>query len=497
MRSVRRQAVFLNLGACILYSLPPVLPAQSPQVSQTAVLDALRSGQNEKALRLSAELLRIEPRSEKAWTLRAASLERSSKPSEALASYQHALALAPNYLPALEGAAQLSYKSHSDQAIPLLRHIVALQPANQTAHAMLGSLESSRRDDAAAAEDFAAAEDAVRSQPDALMAYALSLARLNRLADSIARFQQLLALRPDDAGARYDLALIQWRADEAADALATLQPLLDAHSPASRILRLAAAIHEANNETPQAIELLRAAILSNPDEPDGYVDFATLSFTHGSYAVGIDMVSLGLTRLPNSAALYMARGVLYGQNGDFEKAMADFEHAHKLDPNSSMAASAEGIAQSQRHNHDAALQDFRRQVREHPRDAIAYYLLAEALSWSPPDAKQNGAASSAEEAIATVKKSLALDPHLVEAYDLLASLELQADQPEQAVKACRAALVINPKDQQAIYSLILALRKTGAKDELKTLVQKLTDLRKADNADNNRKAHYGQLVEGP
>jgi tetratricopeptide (TPR) repeat protein len=497
MRSIHWQAITLYLGACILSSLPPALPAQTPQVSFTAVLDALQSDRNGDALRLSAELLRTAPRSEKAWTLRAVSLERSGQPAEALAAYQHALSLAPDYLPALEGAAQLTYKSHSDQVVPLLRHIVALQPANQTAHAMLGSLEYSHREYAPAAEDFAAAENAIRSQPDALMDYALSLARLNRPADSIARFQQLLALRPQDAGARYDLALIQWRADAPADALATLQPLLDAHSADSRILRLAAAIHEANNETPQAVELLRAAILANPDEPDAYVDFATLSFTHGSYAVGIDMVNLGLTRIPNSAALYMARGVLYGQNGDTEKAMADFEHSHKLDPNSSMAASAEGIAQSQQHNHEAALQDFRRQVREHPRDALAYYLLAEAISWSPPDAKQNSAANSTAEAIATIKKSLALDPHLAEAYDLLASLELQANQPEQAVKACRAALVINPRDQQAIYSLILALRKTGARDELKALVQKLTDLRKADNADNNRKSRYGQLVEGP
>jgi len=53
-----------------------------------------------------------------------------------------------------------------------------------------------------------------------------------------------------------------------------------------------------------------------------------------------------------------------------------------------MAASAEGVAQSQRHNHEEALEDFRRQVREHPKDAFAYYLLAEALSCRPPDAKQ-------------------------------------------------------------------------------------------------------------
>jgi tetratricopeptide (TPR) repeat protein len=83
----------------------------------------------------------------------------------------------------------------------------------------------------------------------------------------------------------------------------------------------------------------------------------------------------------------------------------------------------------------------------------------------------------------------------VQAYDLLASLYLQADQPEQAVKACRFALRIMPKDQQAVYSLILALRKTGAKEELKGLVQTLTDLRKEEQAENNHTNRYGQLIE--
>jgi len=497
MRRVRRQATTLILSACLLAALPPFHLAQTAAVSGSAVLDALQKGQYADALRLSGELLRTEPRSHKVWTLRAVALEKSGQPKEALAAYEQALKLAPDYLPALEGAAQLNYKSQSAQAVLLLRHITSLQPANSTAHAMLGSLEYRHGDYAQAAADFAAADEAIRSMPDALMVYALSLAHVNRLPDAIARLQQVLALRPDDEAAFYDLALLQWRSNDSTAALSTLQPLLDAHSADARTLRLAAAIHESNSETPAAVELLRAAILANPDDPDSYVDLATLSFTHGSYAVGIDMVSLGLSRLPNSATLYMTRGVLYGQNGDFEKAMADFEHAHKLDPGSSMAASAEGIAQSQRHNHEAALQDFRRQVREHPRDALAHYLLAEALSWASPDSKASGATNPLAEAISTAKKSILLDPHLVEAYDLLASLELQADQPEQAVKTCRAALAINPKDQQAIYSLILAIRKTGTKDELKGLVQRLTDLRKADNADNNRKAHYGQLIEAP
>ncbi|HWT66150.1 MAG TPA: tetratricopeptide repeat protein, partial [Terracidiphilus sp.] len=262
--------------------------------------------------------------------------------------------------------------------------------------------------------------------------------------------------------------------------------------------RLAAAIREQNHETPQAVELLRTAIMVNPDEVDNYVDFATLAFAHSSFDVGVDIVSRGLTRIPNAAALYMARGVLYGQNGSYEKAMDDFERARQLDPENAMSATAEGVAQSQHQNHEAALENFRRQVKDHPKDALGYYLLAEALSWSPPEAKDRaGAASSLVEAIGTAEKATRLDPQLVQAWELLASLYLQNERMADAVKASRTALALAPKDQQALYTLILALRKTGSKDELKELVQRLTELRKDEQAANSQGNHYGRLVEAP
>ena len=48
---------------------------------------------------------------------------------------------------------------------------------------------------------------------------------------------------------------------------------------------------------------------------------------HQSFQTGIDMVNTGLNLQPKAAELYLARGVLYVQLADYEKAQADFEKA--------------------------------------------------------------------------------------------------------------------------------------------------------------------------
>jgi tetratricopeptide (TPR) repeat protein len=489
-----RQPAWLVLLAFLLELGCSFATAQSAPSVQ-AIIAALKETRYKDALDISDELLRAEPNSPQLLALRATALERSGLESEALTAYRRALRFAPDYLPALEGVAHIEYGSQSPDAVPVLHHIVFLQPANQVAHAMLAVLEFRNNEYRLAVEDFAAAKEVLYTQPDSLMEWAISLARLDRHSDAVKELQDLLTLKPASATVRYDLALEQWRSSSATDALATLEPLLHAEPGDARSLRLAAAIHESLNETPQAVELLRSAILVDPGDEMNYLDFATLAFTHNSYSVGVDMINAGLTHLPNSASLYMARGVLYGQNGDFERAIDDFEHAHHLDPAYSMAASAEGIAFSQRHDHQAALEKFRREVREHPKDALGYYLLAEALSWAPSD---GGASSdSTKEAVAMARKATRLDPQLIEAWNLIGSQLLQAGDLKGAADACHTALVIDPNDEQAIYTLMLASRKTASKDELKALVERLTAVRKQAQVENNQTKRYGRLVEEP
>ena len=61
--------------------------------------------------------------------------------AEALQSFQRALKIDPNYMAALEGAAQLHYEAGSRRAVPLLNRILQRRPGEPTAHAMLAVLK--------------------------------------------------------------------------------------------------------------------------------------------------------------------------------------------------------------------------------------------------------------------------------------------------------------------------------------------------------------------
>jgi hypothetical protein len=73
-------------------------------------------------------------------------------------------------------------------------------------------------------------------------------------------------------------------------------------------------------------------------------------------------------------------------------------------------------------DNQAALEPFRREVREHPIDALGYYLLVNALPWAPTAESASSHSSHANEAIVMAGKATELNPRLTEAWDWLAQL---------------------------------------------------------------------------
>jgi tetratricopeptide (TPR) repeat protein len=439
-----------------------------------AIDSALRARNFEQALELIRGQLQEAPGDARLWTLEGIAFAGSGKDKEALVAYSKALKISPDFLAALEGAAELEFKAQSERAIPLLNRILKLRPSEPTSHAMLGVMAYKKHDCATAVEHFRQARQILPSQPISLEAFGACLMEQQRAEEALPVFEQLLAMRPADEHTRYNLAIVQFTAKRNSEALATLQPLLEQNPRDADVLDLASAACEETGETPKAVALLRQAIVASPRTAKYYVDFAALSYKHESYQVGVDMVNAGLRLIPQSAPLYVARGILLIQMGNFESGQADFESANRLDPREASVAVAEGLAQLQQSNLDQALTTVEQQLKTHQQDSFLQYLKAEILT-------QKGADVDSAEfraAVAAAKEAVRLKPDFVLARDVLGNLYLKSGQNELGIEQSRLALRDNPSDQVATYHLLQGLRKTkDSRNEIPGLVKKLATLR--------------------
>jgi len=480
----------LQAGLLILLFLFPLF-AQTRADQMGKITAALRAGDFARALQLLQPALRQSPGNSQLLTLQGLAFSGDGHKQQALASFRAALKFSPEYLPALEGAAQLEYETGGREAMPLLEHVLRLVPSDPTAHAMLAALAYKSNNCSEAVFHFEQSGSLVESQPVAMREYGMCLAKTNHSERGIAVFQKLLALRPDDQHDRLRLAALQVTAGKPADAIETLQPALR-HQPDSAALALAGEAYEAQHDTPEAVKLLHQAIVQDPRNVDLYLQFADVSFVHQSFQVGIDMIDAGLKLQPKSPALYLARGILSVQLAHYDDAEADFERANNLDPHFALSEAARGMVAEQQDDLDKALALVRARLKKRPNDALLLYVLADILVQKNPDVDS----PEFNQAVASARKAATLQPSLVYARDTLAKLYLQAGKDQLAVDESRESLHYDAADQVALYHLIVGLRKTGHKAELPALLQRLAELRQKATREEGEHNRY-KLVEQP
>jgi tetratricopeptide (TPR) repeat protein len=467
-----------------------VASAQDQEQHIEAITSALQAGEFGRAVEMTRAALKQSPNDAQLWAMQGAAYAGEGNKAEALASYRSALKISPDYLPALQGAAQLEYDAGSPAAVPLLRHLLRLHPSDRTSHGMLAVLEYQAGDCAAAVVHFEKAGSLFDSRPEGLHAYAACLVKLKQFDKAAEIFQRTVTLNPDDGRERHLLAALELMAHHPQAALATLRPMLQGSTPDVATLELAASAYENAKDTPQAVAALRQAILLDPQNVNLYMDFANLSSAHDSFQVGIDVMSDGIGQLPKAAPLYLARGVLYVQLAQYDKAEADFEIAHQLDPHQSLSSAAQALLAEQQNDLDHALATVQARLDHKPNDPALLYLRADFLS-------QKGVEPGSEEfklAMQSARQAVALRPGLSGARTVLAKLYLQAGSYQQAAEQCRKALEQDPKDQAALYHLIQALRKTGDKRDIPNLLTRLAQLRKQTAREESERYQY-KLVE--
>ena len=467
--------------------------AQDVNVSISSIESLIRSQQYDQALSTLKTALRGSPGDFKLWTLEGICLALQGNDREALASFDHAIRISPDYSPALKGEIQILYKTGDRRAIPLLERMLKSNSGDVTGHEMLATLEQRAGDCRAAVSQFLLSKDAIANHPDSLEAYGYCLFKLDRTDDAIPVFRQLIPLVPGQAYPSYDLAVLLVATHNNDEAVKVLEPLLTPDQTDPDILSLASQAYEATGNTPKAVALQRQAIVLDPTDPSNYVLFAVLCMTHDSFQVGIDMLNAGLERISGNSSLYLSRGVLYVQLGEYDKAEADFKMAEQLDSTQSIAAYAGDLTVLQRNDPNAALVRVREQLKAHPDNPLFHLLLAQLIMNSAPDPQSSEFKEAMQNALAAAKTK----PDLVDAHNELASMYMSLNQYDRAVKECRTALQYDPSNETAMYHLVISLRHSGqSNDELQPLVKRLSEMHQESLRHETDRKRFRLVEEG-
>ncbi|MGD0628846.1 MAG: tetratricopeptide repeat protein [Terracidiphilus sp.] len=471
---------------------------QQPKESIASIEGLIRSRNYEQALESTKAALRDTPGDARLWTLRGIIFSIKGNNQDALSAFDKALELDPNNPAALKGEVQLLYQVQDKRAVPLLEKILKTDPKDATAHEMLANLEEKQGDCQAAISHFLLIADAIQTHAGSLQAYGACLVQTGDPQKAIPVFQQLANLIPDQALPKYDLAVLLVETKQSEAALKVLEPLLAADQTDPELLSLASEAYEGAGDTPKAVSYLRQAIVLNPENANYYNAFVVLCLDHESFQVGIDMVNAGLQRIASDPSLYISRGLLYAQLGQYEKAEADFNAAERLDSAQSLSAYAKDIVElqkdmSDKSHSDNALLEIRRQLKAHPDSPLLNFLLAKLLVYQ----ESASDAEASREAIKYALLAVKLKPDLVEARDLLATIYTHAGEYNLAIDQCREALKYSPSDPTAIYHLIVALRhsgQSGQRDEIESLVKRLAVVQDASRKQQTDQKRF-QLKE--
>ena len=471
-------------------------PESATGHDKNAIIADLRARRYSEAHQILEEAIKQSPRDAALWTLNGFALSHLGQQKGALTSYKQAIQLSPDYLPALQGAAQIEYQSSDQSAVPLLQKIVAIHPADETSHAMLATLAFERRECKTAVDEFRQSQALTSSNVKSLEEYGSCLLQLGKPDDAVKIFERITEMQPQSEKARYNMAVAQVMAKRYSDAVAILKPLVLKQPEDGDFLDALAQAYEGLLDTPNAVASLRQAITRNPDVPRYYLDFADICLAHAAYQVGVDMLTAGLKRLPNSAPLYMARGILYVQMDDQENSRRDFQRAEQLDPELEYGHGMQGLADLQMNHLSQAEADVRSQLSKAPKNAFLWYLLSEILT-------RKGASSGTpqfQEAVTSAERAVQLRPDFPLARNILGRLYLDEGRTDDAIKQSRLAFEEDSTGQSAqtaLYHLIAALRKNGNRDEIPSLARKLTDLREQLRAKEMAERRYALVEVSP
>jgi tetratricopeptide (TPR) repeat protein len=167
----------------------------------------------------------------------------------------------------------------------------------------------------------------------------------------------------------------------------------------------------------------------------------------------LEFFNNGLRRNP-SAEFYTIRGTIWTEKQEYDKAIADFNEALRVDPKYASAHSARDMARRKRGDSDKALTNPGKAVRLDPKHAVTYY--------NRGIARQTR--GEFDKALADFNQSIRFDPQHANAFSARGALLQNKGDLEKAIADYDEAIRLDPKQAAAHANRGIAWQKLGRYD---------------------------------
>lgn len=466
------------MRAIVFLGLTVLLHGGTP-VDLQSIARALEKGDFKEGLQMIEPALKITPGDPRLWFFRGKALDELGHTGESERSYRRALSLRPKFIPALQGLAELQYKTSDPGARATIEMLLTATPEDKTVHAMLGVIEFEAKQYQVAVSHFAKAGNIVTGDSMASWQFAQSLLVLGRPGRAAEIFGGMLESDRNNPKLRFNLALSLFEARNYPEAEKALQPLSGTPKPAAEVLSLLGSIQLARREAESAMITLQRAVSLYPDREQPYVDVAALCMERSAILAGLNILDTGLRNLPGSQRLHALRGAFYAQTGEWEKAQADFDQADRE------GTAVRGVALLESGKLDESVAYLRAHLQKNPSDSKSWYLLAEAL-WRKGADKGSPDAFEARQA---VNQALKLEPGFLEARLTSGKLHAREGKLDEAAENFQKVVSADPGNRLATFQLSQALRRLGRSTEANQLSAKLSRMLAEElNRDSKRTA---------
>ena len=406
------------------------IPAQD---QLNALVNLYHSGRMIKTEQACRELLQSHPQSLIAINILAATLQRQGKLQEAVASYEMAIQLKPDFADAYSNrGTALQELGQLDEAVASCEKAIQLKPDYAKAYSNRGAAlqELGRLDEAVANY-----ERAIQLKPDFAEAYSnrgTALQELGRLDEAVANYERAIQLKPDSA---------------------------EAYSNRGAALQKLGQLDEAVTSCEKAIRL-------KPDYAKAYSNRGIALQELGRLDEAVASCEKAIELTPDFAEAYSNRGTALQELGQLDEAVASCEKAIELMPDFAEAYSNCGAALQKLGQLDEAVASCEKAIRLKPAYAKAYSNRGTALQ----------ELGLLDEAVASYEKAIQLKPDYAEAYSNRGTALQELGQLDEAVASCEKAIQLKPDFADAYSNRGTALQELGQLEAAITSYQKAVSI---------------------